>query len=142
MVSRRENKALIRQYVEEVWNRGNLDFVDEVVSPDYVFTHPTIPIKIHGPEGLKQIIRLNREAFPDYKLTVVSMIAEGDHVAWRWTMRGTHQGEFLGIPPTGTQVTMTGIAIYRIIEGKIVDRWGEADIWGLVEQLKSIPSEG
>jgi steroid delta-isomerase-like uncharacterized protein len=138
-VSTEENKALIRRYAEEVWNRGNLDALDEFVSPDYLFTDPSGKVTIRGPRGLKQAVAAIRAVFPDHRLTIEDMIAEDDRVAWRWRMHGTHRGELMGVPPTGRRVTTTGVAVYRIRSGRIVERWGESDVLGLLGQLGALP---
>lgn len=137
-MSTRENKALVRRYAEEVWNKGNLDVLDEYVASDYVLLgNGHDPIR--GPEGLKKCVAMIRTAFPDHLLTIEEMIAEADKVVWRWTMRGTHLGSTMGVSPTGNSVTTTGIAIYRLQDAKIVERRGEADMLGLLEQLGVIP---
>jgi len=128
------NKAVVRRYAEEIWNRGNLTALDEFVADDYVMRDPGLP-DIVGPEGLREHIAVIRAAFPDHRLEITGIIAEGDEVAWRWQMHGTHVGEFLGVLPTGRRVTMTGIALYRLTDGKVVERHGEADLLGLLEQL-------
>jgi len=83
-----------------------------------------------------------RTAFPDVHFTIEDQIAEGDRVVTRWTARGTHQGPLVGIPPTSKQVTMSGIAIYRLVDGKIVEQWGVNDMLGLLQQLGVVPILG
>src|SRR5947209_5246280 len=107
-MSEEENKAIMRRY-EEAVNQGNLDLIDEVIAADYVGHEPDEDL--HGPEGVKQFITMFRSAFPDLHLTVEDEIAEGDRVASRFTVRGTHQGELMGIPPAGKQVTVSRITI-------------------------------
>ncbi len=102
-----ENKATFRRYVEEVANKGNLDLVDEIFGR-YVSHQPDGHTEQRGPEGVKRFIGGFRNAFPDFRSTIEDQIAEGDKVATRWTMRGTHQGEFRGIAPTGNKITVTG----------------------------------
>jgi steroid delta-isomerase-like uncharacterized protein len=137
-MSTRENKALVRRYAEEVWNKGNLDVLDEYVAPEIMCSRGNGHKPIRGPEGLKKCVAMIRTAFPDHCLTIEETIAEGDKVVWRWTMRGTYLGSTMGVLPTGNLVT-TGIAIYRLQGGKIVERRGEADMLGLLEQLGVIP---
>ena len=128
-----ENKALARRAFEEVWNQGNLDVVDEIFSIDFV-EHRSGP-DIHGPEGVKQLATMYSIAFPDLKYTIEDQIAEGDKVVCRWTATGTHKGELMGIPPTGAQVTSTGIDIFRITDGQIVELWVNVDELGTMQQL-------
>jgi steroid delta-isomerase-like uncharacterized protein len=138
-VSAQANKALVRRYADEIWNRANLDALREFVAPDYVLQEPGAVDPIVGPEGLAPYIRAIHSAFPDHRLRIDAIVAEGDQVAWSWTMSGTHHGEYLGIPATGRAVSMTGIALYRLAGGRIVERSGEADTLGLLHQLGALP---
>ena len=133
-----ENKAIVRRVFEEVWNTGNLALIDELYAADYV-RHNAPPDRPGGPAGEKQHRALFRAAFPDLHITADDMVAEGDRVAVRYTWRGTHQGAELGIAPTGKQVTMSGIAIHRIVAGKIAELWVVGDELGLMQQLGVIP---
>jgi len=133
------NKALLQSYFEEVANKGNLDLIDEMVAPDYVGHMPEG--EAIGIEGAKQHIMVFRSAFPDLSFTYNDMIAEGDKVAVRYTVRGTHEGTLMGIiPPTGKQITMTGIAIFQIVGGKIVGAWSIPDMLGVMQQLGVMPA--
>lgn len=134
-----QNKKLVRQTFEEVWNRGNYAVIDERFAGDYVGHSVS---EIEGPEGAKGFAAAMRGAFPDFQYTVEDEIAEGDRVGHRWTARGTHEGEFQGIPPTGEQVTITGISIYRVANGKLVEGWTNADMLGLMQQLGAVPAPG
>jgi steroid delta-isomerase-like uncharacterized protein len=97
-----ENKDLARRFMDEVYNHGNVDFIDEVVASNYVVYDPNSPEGMSvGVEGAKRFVEMYRSAFPDTQMTVEDLIAEGDKVVTRWTARGTHQGELLGIPPSG-----------------------------------------
>ena len=136
-----ENKRISRSVVEEIFNRGNLDIVDEVVDPGYVGHDPASPEEIRGPEGLKQLAQGYRSAFPDIQVTVDEQLAEGDRVATRWSARGTHQGELFGIQPTGKQTTVTGLTIDRYSGGKIVESWDNWDTFGLMQQLGVVPEQ-
>jgi steroid delta-isomerase-like uncharacterized protein len=135
-----QNKALVRRVFEEVENRGNFAVADELIASDYIGHSPLE--EVHGLEGFKQFFVMLREAFPDFQCLVESQIAEGDRVVTRWTARGTHKGEFQGIPPTGTRITTTGIDIVRIANGKIVEGWTNADVLGLLVQLGAVPAPG
>ena len=140
-MSAEKNKAIVRRYTEEVWNQGNLAVVDEIFAADFVGHQPGSP-DIHGPESLKQFVAMRRTAWPDLKFTVEDQIAEGDKVATRWTWSGTHEGDLMGIPPTGLQATATGIGIHRIAGGKIVEQWVNRDTLGILQQLGVIPRLG
>ena len=133
-----ENKAIVRRAFEEVWNQGKLDVIDEIFAIDYVGHMPGSP-DLHGPKGFKQFVTMNRTAFPDIQFTVEDQIAEGDKVVIRWSSTGTHKGELMGIPPTGVQVTSTGIGISRISGGKAVEDWDNWDALGMLQQLGVIP---
>ena len=136
-----ENKALVRRSFEEVWNDKNLDALDEIVAPDVV-NHSSPPGLPEGVEGNKAFIGMYLSAFPDTKMTIEDMIATGDKVVTRWVATGTHDGELMGIPPTGKHVTVTGIGIDRISGGKIVESWGEFDALGMMQQLGVAPTPG
>jgi predicted ester cyclase len=134
-----QNKALVRRFFEEVWNGRNLAAIDGIFEPNYV-AHGRPPSLPPGPEGLKRRIAMTHAAFPDGRMTVEDQIAEGDIVVTRWTARGSHQGEYLGAPPTGRQVTIHGVDIDRIAGGRIVESWDLFDQWGLMGQLGVVPS--
>jgi steroid delta-isomerase-like uncharacterized protein len=133
-----ENKAIFRRYVEEVGNEGNLDLVDEIFA-DYVSHQPDGSVLERGPEDVKRFMGEFRSAFPDFHTTIEDQIAEGDRVATRWTMHGTHEGEFRGIAPTGGQIRVTGIGIFRFSEGKVVESWDNFDQLGMMQQLGVVP---
>ena len=135
------NKAIARRVFEEVLNQGKLDLVDEIFATDYVAQFPPNP-DILGPEGFKQVATMFRTAFPDIHYAIENQIAEGDMVATRWAVTGTHKGELMGIPPTGVQATSTGISIYRIANGLIEEDWTNVDFLGLMQQLGVIPPTG
>jgi len=139
-MSTEENKALIRRFHEEVWSQGNLTVVDELCAPNFIYHTPTGPI--HGLEGFKQFVTMYRTAFPDLHIPIDDMIAEADKVVTRWTARGTHKGDLMGIPPTGKQVTITGILIGRFEGGKFVEGWIDFDALGMLQQLGVIPALG
>jgi predicted ester cyclase len=103
------NKALVRGFFEEVWVKGNVAAVDEFMAADY-FEHPRPSTLPHGTEGLKQLIAAYRTAFPDLKMTLDDIFAEGDRVAFRWNVSGTHLGDWLGIPSTGNHITATALS--------------------------------
>ena len=138
-MSLEENKAIARRYGEEAFGEGNLAVSDELLSPDYVHHVPGVA---PDREGRKQLISMLHTAFPDTRLTVEDMVAEGNKVASRWTWVGTHKGKYMGIAPTGKQVTLTGISIHCIEGGKIVESWDEVDNLGMMQQLGVVPPPG
>ena len=129
-----ENKTLIRRLYDEVFANWNLDVVDELIGPEFV-GHEMPPGTTRGPVGFKQFYESLRSAFPDLRYTVDDVIAEGDRVVVRWTWQCTHQGDFMGVAATGKRATVTGMAIYRVADGKCVERWVELSLLGLLQQL-------
>jgi steroid delta-isomerase-like uncharacterized protein len=134
-----ENKAVARRIIEEVWNKKNLDAIDELIAADYV-DHTLPPGLPAGREGARAFIGTYLNAFPDVKLTIEDMITEGDKVVTRWTATGTHTGELMGIPATGKRITVTGLDITRFSGGKSVEFWGQFDQMGMMQQLGVIPA--
>lgn len=130
-----DNKELVRQFEDAVWNEGNLDAIDEYLADAFVQHEPT-GHDAHGPDGWRQqVAEPMHAAFPDLTETIEDIIAEGDTVVTRVTVRGTHEGEFMGLDPTGNEVEVDGIHIARIEDGKITERWVQADVMGMMEQL-------
>ncbi|HJQ29459.1 MAG TPA: ester cyclase [Rubrobacter sp.] len=134
------NKAVVRQFLDEVFGGGNLELVDEIFAPDYVLHDPAVPGAVGGTEGMKQYVSMYRAAYPDTHFTIEDQIAEGDHVVTRWTGQGTHRGELLGIAPTGKLVTVTGIEVDRVSGGRIEETWVNYDALGMMQQLGVIPA--
>ena len=129
-MSAEENKALVRREQEELWNHtGNLDAAEELFAPDYV-------------EAAKQEAADFRRGFPDVVSTIEDLMAEGNKVVARWRSRATHQGEYMGIPPSGKEVEFTGISVYRMEGGKIAESWVSEDQFGLMRQIGAIPELG
>lgn len=139
-MSTEQNKELARRLFEEVWNNKNLAVVDELVASNFVF-HNSVQT-LYGPDGFKQFATTYHNAFPEAHFTVEDAIAEGDTVALRWSARAVHKGELLGIAPTGKEVTVTGITISLISDGKSVESWGEFDALGMLQQIGVIPKMG
>jgi steroid delta-isomerase-like uncharacterized protein len=138
MSSEHKNTTTVRRFVEESW-KGNLDVVDELTDRDYVGHDPANPEPVRGPEGVRESISMYRAAFPDLRLTVEEQLAEGDLVATRWSSRGTQKGELMGIEPTGKQVTVSGVTISRLVDGKVVEEFHSWDTFGLMRQLDAMP---
>jgi predicted ester cyclase len=134
-----ENKAFVRLFEEQFWNKGNLAAAAELMTADAMIVLPGM-----GQVDLttfKAFATSLRGAFPDWYSTTDELIAEGDGVAERWTGRGTHRSEFQGIAPTGRQVTVPGFVFYRIVSGKITEFRGLFDRWDLMQQLGAIPGQ-
>ena len=137
-MSTEQNKALLHRIFDE-WNKHNLAGIDELCAPDYV-AHGALPPGFSPDRAsLRQLRIALWTAFPDMHATVENLIAEGDKVASRWTLRGTHQGDLMGIPPTGKHVSFTGMEIDRIEDDKFVETWGSMDTLGFMQQLGVIP---
>jgi steroid delta-isomerase-like uncharacterized protein len=135
-----ENKAIVRRVIEEV-DKGNWAIFDELLARDYVYHMPRGPKPLTR-EEYEELMRAIRAAFPDQRVTIEDMIAEGDKVVTRYTSSGTHKGDFMGIPATGNKVVATGIVISRIADGKIAEDWEEFDGVGFMQQLGIIPPMG
>ncbi len=137
-MSAEQHKSTIRRFYEEGVNKGSMALFDEVISPDYVshFFPADLP---HGPEGVKRFVTAFRGAFPDVLVTCDEIIAEGDMATSRITIRATHQGEFQGISPTGKQVTVQSIDLWRFAGGKASEGWGGPNVPSLLNQLGAIP---
>ena len=138
-MSAQDNKTLVRRFVDEVQSGGNINLIDEICSPEFV-NHSAPPGVPADCEGIKIVTAMFRGAFPDSYFTVEDMIAEGDKVATRKTFHGTHEGEFMGIPPSGRSVSMGLIDIVRISDRRVVEHWSMGDSLGLMQQLGVIPS--
>ena len=130
-----DNKALIRRFYEEVWDRGNTDFAFEVFADDYVRHDLRAPQALPGPAGQKRIADDFRAAFPDLRVKVDVIVGEGDFVVGRWTATGTHLGAWSGVKPTGRTMTLAAANIFRFQDGKVVEIWNHRDDLGLREQL-------
>ncbi len=134
-MSTEENKALVRRFYEEVWDRGNTDFAFGVFAADYV-RHDLRPTEaLPGPGGQKRIADDFRAAFADLRVKVDLVIGEGDFVVGRWTATGTHSGSWGALEPTGRRVTFSAVNIFRFDHGKVVEIWNHRDDLGLREQL-------
>ncbi|HUD73162.1 MAG TPA: ester cyclase [Dongiaceae bacterium] len=130
------NKQVIRRLLEES-DRGNLEAVEALYSPDFVDHNPSaIRRGALGRAGLRMVFGAVLRAFPDTRHTIEDLVSEGDRVAARITARGTHTGEFMGIPPSGALLEQTNIVIYRILEGRIAERWSY-EVEGLLDQIRS-----
>jgi steroid delta-isomerase-like uncharacterized protein len=134
-----QNKAVAKRFFD-AWNARDLDAFDEIIAPDAEDHDPQNPFhEMRGPAGARRLAEMYHSAFSDSRFEVREQIAEGDFVATRWTGKGTHDGELMGIPPTGKSVDVAGITIDRIADGKIVESWGCFDALGMMQQVGAIP---
>jgi steroid delta-isomerase-like uncharacterized protein len=138
-MSEEENKAVVRRFFEELLSTDNFAVADEILSSDFRFYFAGSPDPMNL-EQYKEFLVARRAAFPDRRFVVEDMIAEEDKVSARFTMRGTHKGEFRGLAPSGREVTMSGIDMIRLAEGKMVEDRVEVDQLGMMQQLGVIAS--
>ena len=136
-----QNKATARRLFEEILSKGLGDAIAEVVAADYHEHDPANEVDTRGADGMRREFEAYRSAFDPFQFTVEDQLADGDEVATRWSFRGTHAGEFAGIPPTGNEVTLTGITIFRFAGGMIHEGWWNWDTLGLMQQVGAIPAE-
>jgi len=132
-----DNKELYRRCWLECFNQGNLSVVDEFLAPNYVWHGPSQEINSH--EGVRQLAVMLRTGLPDMQMSIEQQLADGDEVATRWRIQGTHKGILFGVAQSGKRVNFTGLAISRIAQGKIVEEWEEFDQLGLFQQIGAVP---
>jgi predicted ester cyclase len=132
------NKAKVRRIIEEVYGQGRLDLVEEVATGDLVIHAGSLDIR--GREGAKEYVAALRAGFPDIRFTIEDQVAEGDTVVTRWSARGTHSGNFAGVPATGRAIRMTGTDIDRMAGGKVAECWSHLNELGLMRQLGAVPA--
>lgn len=131
------NKAILHRAVEEIWNRNNLNAADELVAENFV-DHTPLPGQLPGRDGFKQVVRTIHGAFPDIQETIEDLVAEGDKVVLRVLMKGTHINPFMGIESTNKRIEISGMAIVRIVDGKIAERWSISDDFSLFIELGAV----
>jgi predicted ester cyclase len=132
-------KTIVKQVLEEPW-KGNWNVLDQHIAPEYIGHDAANPQTISGIDGLKANFQTYIDGFGDARITIDQQLAEGDMVASRWTGRGTHTGEIMGIAPTGKEVTVTGITISKLRDGKIIEDWTNWDALGMLVQLGAVPT--
>ena len=137
-MSTETSKAICRQFLDEVLNQRRLDLIEEFVDESIVQYFGAM--QVSGVENMKSGLQMGFDTFPDYLLTVDDEVAEGDKVVFRWTLRGTHEGEYLGVPATGKKIEQIGAAIYRMANARIVELWFYPDNLGLLQQFGAIPT--
>jgi steroid delta-isomerase-like uncharacterized protein len=140
-MSEAENKTVAVRFNEDVWGRGDEAALEELLAPDFV-EHDPLPGQSPDREGHRQILAAFRSAFPDLHVTTEDVVAEGEKVVSRWTARGTHRGELMGIAPTRNGVTIKGIDVLRVAGGRIVARWARSNDLELMQQLGAVPAPG
>ena len=136
-----DNKALVRRYYDEVFNKGNVDLVDELAVEDYV-EHDPFPGQGNGRGDLQARVQAILSAFNPVSFALEDLVSEGDRVVVRWTQTGTHSGNFMGMPPTGKQFTIAGIDIHDVKAGRMAEHWHVVDMYALLIQLGAIPAPG
>ncbi|MBW4481335.1 MAG: ester cyclase [Tildeniella torsiva UHER 1998/13D] len=129
------NKKIAQRFVNEILNDGNFETVGEIIAPDFVFNTPIAPHPIRGPEGLKTFVTKLKQAFPDIHYQIDLEMGDDSMAAIRWLMTGTHQGEFIGLPPSNNSVNLQGVSIFEIVSGQITQIWVNANDLGLLEQI-------
>ena len=132
-------ESVMNRFVEFI-NTGNEDLAHEVISPDAVFHAPSHPEPLRGPDGYMEVLGMMRSAFPDVQWTLEETVTEGDTVAARFTMRGTHDGEFFGIPATGNKISVQAMNFYYLADGRIVGERAQPDLLGVMQQIGALPA--
>jgi steroid delta-isomerase-like uncharacterized protein len=138
-VMSQQNKALAQRYVEEVFTRRNLAALDDLLHPDYVWHGPGGE-EVRGAQGARQMMEMYLGAFPDLEMNIDDIVAEGDRVVLRWTGRGTHKGPLAGAAPSGRAVSVSGIVITRVQDGRMAEDWEQFDQLGLFQQIGLVPA--
>lgn len=132
------NLALVRRY-QEIYNTNQMSTLGEVLAPNFQ-PHNLMPGVPNSLEGIQGLHAMTVAAYPDFHVNIEDLFGAADRVVMRFIMTGTHRGNFMGVPPTGKKIHVTGISIFRIAEGKIVEHWGEEDSLGWMQQIGAIPS--
>ncbi len=136
------NKNIVRRLYEEVWNERKVEVIKEIISPSHALHAPNISGSSIGPEAYKRNVLLFLDGFPDLCWTIEDTIAENDKVVACWTISGTHSGDYMGIAATNKKVSVEGITIHHIADGKIMDSYSNWDVLGMMQQLGAAPALG
>jgi steroid delta-isomerase-like uncharacterized protein len=131
-------KQFTHEVVENFWNKKQFDLAEKYYSPDYVNHHPLLA-DVVTLDQFTQWCQTFKDGFPDFKVTIEEIVVEGEMTVTRWTLRCTHTGEYMGIPPTGKKAEMSGMTMDRMKDGKIVEAWWNGDDLGMMQQLGVIP---
>ena len=137
-----DNKSIVRRLYEEVWNQRNLEVAKELIAPSHAVQLFDAADSGVGPEAYARNVVQFVRAFPDLKFKVMDMVAEDEKVVALWNISGTHRGEFRGIPRTGKKVSVDGITISQLADGKIMDSYVSLDLWSMMQQLDALPAMG
>jgi steroid delta-isomerase-like uncharacterized protein len=138
-----EREALARRFFEDVFSDGRLELIDDITSDDYQAHDPQDRFgDLRGPAASRAVVKMYRDAFPDLRFTIEDVVEQRDRVVIRWTARGTHQGDLQGLAPTGRSATVTGITIWRMAGGRVVEAWTNWDTLGLMQQIGAAPAPG
>jgi steroid delta-isomerase-like uncharacterized protein len=137
-----ENKAIVRRLYEEIWNKRKLELISQIISPSHALQAPNVAGSAVGPEAYKRQTTLFLAGYPDLHWAVEDLIAEEDKVVACWTISGTHKGDFMGIPATNKKVSVDGMTIHHITNGKIMDSYSNWDALGMLQQLGVVPAPG
>jgi steroid delta-isomerase-like uncharacterized protein len=137
MTTPEDNKEIVRR-LDAIWD-GDMAVVDEVIAEEFYNHNPLVPDAPPGPAGFKQNVSALRTAFPDIVFTTEDLVAEGNKVVLRTVGHGTHEGELLGVEPTGREVELAGFVLFRFDDGQIVERWAQYDTLGMLRQLGALP---
>ena len=136
-----ESREIARRFTEECWDKSDVQVLDRLMAAGFV-DHDPAPGQDKGREGYKRVTAMYFSAFSDFRVRNEDVIAEGDKAVLRWTASGRHTGPLMGIAPTGRQIRLRGIDVIRIAGGQIIERWGEFDVFGLLQQLGAVPPSG
>ena len=133
------HRLIMQRFVQFI-NTADAKMATELVSPEAIFFVPGRPDPVRGPAGYLEIINMMRSGFPDIQWTLEETIAEGDKIVARYTMRGTHKGNFMGVPPAGKKIAVQALNIYRFSNGQIIEEQGQPDLLGLLQQIGGLPA--
>ena len=132
-------RELVRRDVIDVWGDGDVDAIDEIVAPDVTLHEPSAQDDVEGRDSYRELVETYRTAFPDYDTTAEAITTDGDTAMLRYTARGTNDGEFMGMAPTGKTVVATGMEQFRVADDMIAEKWSLFDTLGLLQQLDVAP---
>jgi steroid delta-isomerase-like uncharacterized protein len=141
-MSAEENKKVVQRFWKAWEEEDFVDLIDELLAPDYVNHSPGMPDQPTGPEGVKAVVSMFRSGMPDLRVTIDDMVAEGDKVATRYTIEGTHEGELFGVPPTGRRLSIESMAVERVSDGKIEEHRRITDTLDMMQQPGVLPESG
>lgn len=133
-----ENKATVRQFFACA-SGGDLDDLGAVATPDYVLHDPTLPEDVRGLDGVRELAEMYRSGMSGLQVTIEHQLADGDHVATRYTCRGTHSGDIMGTPASGREVAISGLVVSRFQDGRVAEEWVVQDTFGMLRQIGALP---